>query len=81
MAELGTPIIGDPRYFNIENWDAPGSMGEGLHLHARRIALPLRNGRRLDVSAPLPAHMLTSFEALGFDPNRYDVQSTDPEDR
>ena len=81
MAELGTPIIGDPRYFNIENWEVPEGLGLGLHLHARRIALPLRNGRRLDVSAPLPPHLLQSFEALGFDPNRYDVQSADPEDR
>jgi 23S rRNA pseudouridine955/2504/2580 synthase len=81
MAELGTPILGDPRYFNIENWQAPEGLGQGLHLHARRIALPLPGGRRLDVSAPLPAHMVQSFEALGFDADRYDVQASDPEDR
>ena len=50
MAQLGTPIIGDPRYFNIENWQGAPGLGEGLHLHARRIALPLRSGKRLDVS-------------------------------
>jgi 23S rRNA pseudouridine955/2504/2580 synthase len=80
MAELGTPIIGDPRYFNIENWQPAEGLGQGLHLHARRIALPLRGGRILDVSAPLPPHMAQSFEALGFDPDRYDVQASDPED-
>lgn len=79
MAQLGTPIIGDPRYFNIENWEAAPGLGEGLHLHARRIVLPLRNGRRLDISAPLPPHMKQSFEALGFDADRYDVQDEDPE--
>ena len=79
MAQLGTPIIGDPRYFNIENWQGAEGLGEGLHLHARRIALPLRNGKRLDIAAPLPPHMRQSFDALGFDPDRYDV-STDPED-
>jgi 23S rRNA pseudouridine955/2504/2580 synthase len=79
MAELGTPIIGDPRYFNIENWQPAEGLGQGLHLHARRIALPLSNRKRLDVSAPLPPHMLQSFEALGFDPDRFDVQSADPE--
>jgi 23S rRNA pseudouridine955/2504/2580 synthase len=79
MAQLGTPIIGDPRYFNIENWQGAPGLSEGLHLHARRIAIPLRNGKRLDISAPLPPHMRASFEALGFDPDRYDV-STDPED-
>lgn len=80
MAELGTPIVGDPRYFNIENWQPADGLGQGLHLHARRIALPLRGGRILDVSAPLPPHMAKSFQALGFNPDRYDVQSSDPED-
>ena len=42
--------------------------------------LPLRNGKMLDISAPLPPHMRQSFEALGFDPDRYDVQDTDPEE-
>lgn len=79
MAQLGTPIIGDPRYFNIENWQGAPGLSEGLHLHARRIAIPLRNGKRLDISAPLPPHMRASFETLGFDPDRYDV-SGDPED-
>lgn len=80
MAQLGNPIIGDPRYFNIENWEPAEGLGEGLHLHARRIALPLRNGKRLDVSAPLPPHMAQTFDALGFDADRYDVQAADPED-
>jgi 23S rRNA pseudouridine955/2504/2580 synthase len=79
MAQLGTPIIGDPRYFNIENWQGAPGLSYGLHLHARRIAIPLRNGERLDVSAPLPPHMRHSFETLGFDPDRYD-SSGDPED-
>ncbi|MHB1103142.1 MAG: RluA family pseudouridine synthase [Devosia sp.] len=79
MAQLGTPIIGDPRYFNIENWEGAPGLGEGLHLHARRIALPLRSGKRLDISAPLPPHMQQSFDALGFDAERYDVQDEDPE--
>jgi len=80
MAELGTPILGDPRYFNIENFERPEALGDGLHLHARRITLPLRSGDILDVSAPLPPHMLTTFDALGFDADRYDVQDIDPED-
>lgn len=80
MAQLGTPIIGDPRYFNIENWMPAPGLGEGLHLHARRLVLPLRNGKKLDVSAPLPPHMRQSFEALGFDADRYDAQTTDPEE-
>ena len=46
MAQLHNPIMGDPRYFNIENWTPPDEISKGLHLHARRIRLPLRNGRR-----------------------------------
>jgi 23S rRNA pseudouridine955/2504/2580 synthase len=79
MAQLGNPIIGDPRYFNIENWQGAPGLGEGLHLHARRIRLPLESGKMLDVGAPLPAHMQQSFDALGFDANRYDVRDQDPE--
>ena len=80
MAELHNPIIGDPRYFNIENWEGAPGLAEGLHLHARRLRLPLRSGKLLDVSAPLPPHMLQTFEALGFDATRFDLDDQDPED-
>ena len=80
MMQLGNPIIGDPRYFNIENWQGAPGLGDGLHLHARRIRLPLKSGKILDVSAPLPPHMQQSFDALGFDSERYDVRDQDPED-
>jgi 23S rRNA pseudouridine955/2504/2580 synthase len=79
MAQLGNPIMGDPRYFNIENFQGAPGLGEGLQLHARRIRLPLRSGKLLDVSAPLPPHVVQSFEALGFDANRFDVKDQDPE--
>jgi len=79
MQQLGNPIMGDPRYFNIENFQGAPGLGEGLQLHARRIRLPLENGKVLDVSAPLPPQMMQSFEALGFDPDRFDVKEQDPE--
>jgi 23S rRNA pseudouridine955/2504/2580 synthase len=80
MQQLGNPIMGDPRYFNIENFQGAPGLGEGLHLHARRIRLPLKTGKILDVSAPLPPHMQQSFDALGFNADRYDVKDQDPED-
>lgn len=80
MATLGNPIMGDPRYFNIENFQGAPGLGEGLNLHARRIRLPLKSGKLLDVSAPLPPHMKQSFDALGFDADRYDVTDQDPEE-
>lgn len=79
MAQLNNPIMGDPRYFNIQNYTVPDEIGKGLHLHARRIALPLRSGHILDISAPLPPHMQQTFDALGFDADRFDVQDVDPE--
>jgi len=79
MQQLGNPIMGDPRYFNIENFQGAPGLGEGLHLHARRIRLPLRSGKLLDVSAPLSQHMQQSFDALGFDADRFDVKDQDPE--
>ncbi|MDB5505743.1 MAG: RluA family pseudouridine synthase [Devosia sp.] len=80
MAQLGTPILNDPRYFNIENWQPAEGLADGLHLHARRITIPLRSGKSLDISAPLPPHMQKTFNALGLDANRFDVQNADPED-
>jgi len=80
MQQLGNPIMGDPRYFNIENFQGAPGLGEGLHLHARRIRLPLKTGKILDVSAPLPPQMQQSFDALGFNADRYDVKDQDPED-
>jgi len=81
MMELGTPILDDPRYNALDNWnyERPEDLGQGLHLHARRLALPLPGGKRLDITAPLPPHMKQSFDLLGFDANRYDAQDTDPE--
>jgi len=80
LAELGTPILSDPRYFNIENWEAPAGLARGLHLHARRLSVPLRSGKVLDVTAPLPEHMGKTFEALGFDAGRFDAIDLEPED-
>ena len=37
MAHIGHPIVGDPKYFSIENWELPGGMQNRLHLLARRI--------------------------------------------
>ena len=38
-AEIGCPIIGDPKYFVADsNWDFPGGIQNRLHLHARQIA-------------------------------------------
>ncbi|MCB1488467.1 MAG: RluA family pseudouridine synthase, partial [Bauldia sp.] len=67
-AHIGHPIIGDAKYFTAEDeWDFPGGIQNKLHLHARRLVIPHPSGGTLDVSAPLPPHMLQSWNLLGFD--------------
>ena len=80
-AHIGHPIVGDPKYFNVENWELPGGIQNRLHLMARRIVVPHpRTGRPLDVTAPVPSHMQQSFNLLGFDTDRYDPIVDAPED-
>jgi 23S rRNA pseudouridine955/2504/2580 synthase len=80
MAHIGHPIVGDPKYFSIENWALPGGMQNRLHLLARRIAVPHPRGGTIDVSAPLPPHMLQSWNLLGLDAKRYDPIEDAPGD-
>lgn len=63
---MGHPIIGDPKYFDVENWELPGGIQNRLHLHARRLQIPHPRGGMIDVTAPLPAHMQQSWNLLGF---------------
>lgn len=80
-AHIGHPIVGDPKYFNIQNWEFPGGIQNKLHLLARRIVIPHpRTGKALDVSAPLPPHMQQTFNLLGFDAARYDPIVDAPEE-
>ena len=72
MAHIHYPIVGDPKYFNKENWQLPGGIQNRLHLLARRIAVQHPRGGIIDVSAPLPPHMEQSWNLLGFDAKRYD---------
>ena len=80
LAHIGHPIVGDPKYFDIENWQLPGGMQNRLHLLARRIVVPHPRGGTIDVSAPLPPHMEQSFNLLGLDASRYDPIEDAPEE-
>jgi 23S rRNA pseudouridine955/2504/2580 synthase len=80
MAHIRHPIVGDPKYFSIENWELPGGMQNRLHLLARRIAVPHPRGGTLDVTAPLPDHMRQSWNLLGLDASRYDPIVEAPEE-
>ncbi|MCS0496688.1 RluA family pseudouridine synthase [Ancylobacter sp. MQZ15Z-1] len=79
-AHIGHPIVGDPKYFDIENWPLPGGLQNRLHLLARRLVIPHPRGdRMIDVSAPLPPHMQQSWNVLGFDATHYDPIIEAPE--
>ena len=66
---LGHPIVGDPKYFSTENWDAPGGIQNRPQLHARRIVAPHPDGhgQKIYVTAPLPPHMVQSWNLFAFD--------------
>jgi 23S rRNA pseudouridine955/2504/2580 synthase len=80
MAHIGYPIVGDPKYFQIENWELPGGLQNKLHLLARRIAVPHPRGGTIDVTAPLPPHMMQSWNLLGLEAERYDPIVEAPEE-
>jgi 23S rRNA pseudouridine955/2504/2580 synthase len=73
MAALGHPIVGDGKYGGSgqenlgDGWGAQlgGEISRKLHLHARSISLthPV-TGARLTITAPLPAHMQRTWDAL-----------------
>jgi len=68
LASLGTPIVGDFKYGGTASRGL-GEIENKLHLHARMIDIGHPDGGRLQVTAPLPPHMLKTWELLGQDPD------------
>ena len=61
-AVLGCPVVGDPVYGSRPS-------GEALQLYARSVTLPLYPNRPpLEITAPVPPHMIPALEGLGYDP-------------
>ena len=69
-AHIGTPILGDNKYGG--DADLPDEVPNKLHLHARRIIFPHPRSGTVDITAPLPEHMLQTFGIFGFDAARFD---------
>ena len=80
MAHIDHAIVGDPKYFNKENWELPGGLQNRLHLLARRIVIPHPRGGFIDATAPLPPHMLQSWNLLGLEADRFDPIEHAPEE-
>lgn len=73
MALIGNPIVGDNKY-DGDKALAESGIEPKLHLHARRLIIPHPSGAGvLDVTAPLPEHMLRTWELLGLDAGRFDA--------
>lgn len=64
LAEIGNPIMGDGKYGG-KGAHVCG-LSNQLHLHAKSIEVPLPEGKWISVSAPLPAHMVSTWEFFGF---------------
>ena len=72
MALIGHPIVGDNKYEG-DTVLADSGIDVKLHLHARRLVIPHPSGGKyLDVTAPLPPHMLKTWEMLGLDAARFE---------
>ena len=80
MAHIDHAIVGDPKYFNKENWQLPGGLQKRLHLLARRIVIPHPRGGVIDATAPLPPHMQQSWNLLGLEADRFDPIENAPEE-
>ena len=67
LSQEGLPIIGDGKYGDFAlNRRLRGEAGiRNLLLHSLRLAVPLRSGHILEVSAPPPAHFLEALAAFG----------------
>lgn len=66
-AATGTPIVGDGKYGGAEAF-LTGGISRKLHLHARRLVIPLPDGGKLDIVAELPTHIAATLTMLGFNP-------------
>ena len=64
MEEIKNAIIGDPKYPGRR--EPLNGLADGLHLHARALVIPRKNGKDLTLTAPLPPHMKQTFKTLGF---------------
>lgn len=64
---IGTPIVGDGKY----GGKMATYLSRDLHLHARKLSFPDRQGSTLTFVAPLPHHMDKTLQLAKIDWNKY----------
>ena len=70
MAHMGTPLLGDRLYGKPAPPGMPiDELGQGLHLHARRLIIPHPRRGIIDVSAPVGPDLRKTWKWFGFDAN------------
>jgi len=79
MAAIGHPIVGDAKYGGPDAF-LTGGISRKLHLHARRIKVDGPDGKIIDVTAELPAHIAESLATIGFEPMAGDMMPLDKPD-
>ncbi len=67
-AALGTPIVGDFKYGGTAA-RPQGAIADRLHLHARYLKIAHPKGGQLEITAPLPQHMRSTWELFGWNPD------------
>lgn len=73
-AYLKTPIQGDGKYGGQDAFLTGERVSKKMHLHARRLQIPSPDGVGvIDVTAPMPDHMIKSWDFFGFDPKEEDA--------
>jgi len=77
LAGRGTPILGDGKYGGSDAF-LPGRRAK-LHLHARRLVMPMEGGKTLDITAPPPPHIIETFKFFGFGTTGADALLTEDE--
>lgn len=71
FAALGFPVLGD-RIYGKEPAQPAGPI---LHLHSRRVVLPISKKEPLKVSAALPAHIRFTLQLLNIAPETIEQKS------
>lgn len=75
---MDTPIVGDHKYGRRGGLSLDDAgVEDKLHLHAHRLIVPRPGKRTIDVTAPLPPHMVEAWRRLGFDERDQQAQPLD----
>jgi 23S rRNA pseudouridine955/2504/2580 synthase len=79
LAQNNLPVLGDKKYGDFAlNRRLRAEAGiKRLMLHAIRLALPLRNGHILDISAPLPACFTDAMAVFGLATEQDETRALD----